>query len=462
MMPMEEQDFPFQEHLRQRMQLAIQAAENRRAVSKSLKSDANGVNRVQNVEAYIFDDVACQLAINQLIFLAIILIRNGIEDSRTKENLLKLISALGLDAVALYQLDHYEHLQVLYRLGDITQMGKNTHLPDTVGSPDGFIGSLWAKKSPIFVGDLGGGSGSVRSFIGLPLFVEERFLGAMVFLSSNARRFPALYKTILLKTGDLFAEFLKVLEGKNETAGQSYYVGDEQLRPSRDQANEIVHDFNNIFAAILGRTEILEASVEDQHLRDSLSQIETTALKGTQIVRRLQDNFITQTLNPPDKCNSSDRIDIVTHPGELQLNRDAAEKEYLIDKEGDQLEAPEHHSSKCDRISVDICDPTELDRVCRTLKQFGYSPSSGGSLDSLKYDSEHSFRCSIIDHTVYFVRQAQINKLLENRFLSLIIIGPEGSRQKISQSMPQSALYIYIASPYRNHQILHALKAILA
>ena len=49
MMPMEEQDFPFQEHLRQRMQLAIQAAENRRAVSKSLKSDANGVNRVQNV-----------------------------------------------------------------------------------------------------------------------------------------------------------------------------------------------------------------------------------------------------------------------------------------------------------------------------------------------------------------------------------------------------------------------------
>jgi len=61
MMPMEEQDFPFQEHLRQRMQLAIQAAENRRAVSKSLKSDANGVNRVQNVEAYIFDDVACQL-----------------------------------------------------------------------------------------------------------------------------------------------------------------------------------------------------------------------------------------------------------------------------------------------------------------------------------------------------------------------------------------------------------------
>jgi CheY-like chemotaxis protein/anti-sigma regulatory factor (Ser/Thr protein kinase) len=51
----------------------------------------------------------------------------------------------------------------------------------------------------------------------------------------------------------------------------------------------VAHDFNNILAAILGRTQLLLQSVEDPDLRRQLAVVEQAALDGAQTVRRVQE-----------------------------------------------------------------------------------------------------------------------------------------------------------------------------
>ncbi len=63
----------------------------------------------------------------------------------------------------------------------------------------------------------------------------------------------------------------------------------EKLRALGEMASGVAHDFNNALAAILGNTQLLLYTVQDEEAKESLRTIEKVAKDSAQTVKRLQD-----------------------------------------------------------------------------------------------------------------------------------------------------------------------------
>ncbi|MEQ1833993.1 MAG: ATP-binding protein [Candidatus Eisenbacteria bacterium] len=72
-------------------------------------------------------------------------------------------------------------------------------------------------------------------------------------------------------------------------ATQAQLVQSAKLNALGEMAGGVAHDFNNILAAILGRTQLLLQTVDDPGMRRQLGVIEQAALDGAQTVRRVQE-----------------------------------------------------------------------------------------------------------------------------------------------------------------------------
>ncbi|HEY6196808.1 MAG TPA: ATP-binding protein, partial [Candidatus Eisenbacteria bacterium] len=72
-------------------------------------------------------------------------------------------------------------------------------------------------------------------------------------------------------------------------ATQVQLVQSAKLNALGEMAGGVAHDFNNILAAILGRTQLLLQSVNDPEIRRQLGVVEQAALDGAQTVRRVQE-----------------------------------------------------------------------------------------------------------------------------------------------------------------------------
>ncbi len=70
---------------------------------------------------------------------------------------------------------------------------------------------------------------------------------------------------------------------------QAQLVQSAKLNALGEMAGGVAHDFNNILAAILGRTQLLMQNVEDPEMRRQLGVVEQAALDGAQTVRRVQE-----------------------------------------------------------------------------------------------------------------------------------------------------------------------------
>ncbi len=70
---------------------------------------------------------------------------------------------------------------------------------------------------------------------------------------------------------------------------QAQLVQSAKLNALGEMAGGVAHDFNNILAAILGRTQLLMQTVEDPEMRRQLGVVEQAALDGAQTVRRVQE-----------------------------------------------------------------------------------------------------------------------------------------------------------------------------
>ena len=70
---------------------------------------------------------------------------------------------------------------------------------------------------------------------------------------------------------------------------QAQLVQAAKLNALGEMAGGVAHDFNNILAAILGRTQLLLQTAPEHELRRQLLVIEQAALDGAQTVRRVQE-----------------------------------------------------------------------------------------------------------------------------------------------------------------------------
>jgi PAS domain S-box-containing protein len=66
-------------------------------------------------------------------------------------------------------------------------------------------------------------------------------------------------------------------------------VQNERLRGVGEMTTMVAHNFNNLLAVILGRTQLLQARSDDPSIRKGLEIVRTAALQGGEIVKRIQE-----------------------------------------------------------------------------------------------------------------------------------------------------------------------------
>jgi signal transduction histidine kinase len=98
---------------------------------------------------------------------------------------------------------------------------------------------------------------------------------------------------IAIEKAELYAELKNKTETLEKTieelkATQDQLIQSEKLRALGNLASGVAHDFNNILAAILGRTQLLLRKVQDPELLKWLKVIEELTNAGAETVERIQ------------------------------------------------------------------------------------------------------------------------------------------------------------------------------
>ena len=131
----------------------------------------------------------------------------------------------------------------------------------------------------------------------VPLLVHEQVAGAITLTLTGERIFhdedlelATLFAgqcSAAISNARLYEEIRRAYHELREA--QSQLVQSAKLNALGEMAGGVAHDFNNILAAILGRTQLLLQSVSDESERRQLEVIERAALDGAQAVRRVQE-----------------------------------------------------------------------------------------------------------------------------------------------------------------------------
>ncbi len=135
------------------------------------------------------------------------------------------------------------------------------------------------------------------SLLCVPLLVREKVAGTITLTRMGDRHFQdedlelaSLFAgqcSAALANARLYEESRQAYRELHEA--QSQLVQSAKLNALGEMAGGVAHDFNNILAAILGRTQLLLQQVTDPDQRRQLEVVERAALDGAQAVRRVQE-----------------------------------------------------------------------------------------------------------------------------------------------------------------------------
>ncbi len=135
-----------------------------------------------------------------------------------------------------------------------------------------------------------------RNWLGVPMIAGDRVWGVLA-LRDAARPFTEADERLLSNIASLAAlavRSARLYEERTRAYGelasaQEQLVRAEKLRALGEMAGGVAHDFNNMLAVILGRTQLLLRQAGDPALRRHLDVIQTVAMDGAQTVRRIQE-----------------------------------------------------------------------------------------------------------------------------------------------------------------------------
>jgi len=137
------------------------------------------------------------------------------------------------------------------------------------------------------------------SLLCVPLFERDRVAGVITLVRVGEDR--QLFDSEDLELATLFAgqcsaalANARLFEGLKAAfdelrSTQHQLVQSAKLNALGEMAGGVAHDFNNILAAILGRTQLLLQTTQDPEVRRQLEVVEQAALDGAQTVRRVQE-----------------------------------------------------------------------------------------------------------------------------------------------------------------------------
>jgi signal transduction histidine kinase/CheY-like chemotaxis protein len=137
------------------------------------------------------------------------------------------------------------------------------------------------------------------SLLCVPLIARENVIGVITLSRIGPHRRPFVQADLELATvfaaqcssaihnARIYAEMKSAYDELRAT--QQQLVLSAKLNALGEMAGGVAHDFNNILAAILGRTQLLMRGPTTPELRRQLEVIEQAALDGAHTVRRVQE-----------------------------------------------------------------------------------------------------------------------------------------------------------------------------
>jgi signal transduction histidine kinase/ActR/RegA family two-component response regulator len=135
------------------------------------------------------------------------------------------------------------------------------------------------------------------SLMCVPMIAREKVLGVITLARLGARSFEesdlelanlfAGQCSSALANARIYDELRRAYDELREA--QAQLVQSAKLNALGEMAAGVAHDFNNILAAILGRTQLMIRSVHDPDLKRQLLVVQQAALDGAQTVRRVQE-----------------------------------------------------------------------------------------------------------------------------------------------------------------------------
>jgi signal transduction histidine kinase/CheY-like chemotaxis protein len=140
----------------------------------------------------------------------------------------------------------------------------------------------------------------------VPVRSEEELHGILYVSNRSRRSFTDHDEAILLRLADYAGAAIKnanLYQGQRTALdqlarSQATLVQSERLRALGEMAAGVAHDFNNMLAVIVGRTELLLTSTRDPSVRRSLEEVRRAATTGAATVRRIQNFTGTRRARP--------------------------------------------------------------------------------------------------------------------------------------------------------------------
>jgi len=187
----------------------------------------------------------------------------------------------------------------------------------------GLARDVYAAARPLVVRDLHARTGEAEEFLGalglraallVSLAVHDRTVGVLYLADPRPREFApdeveaaqvlATLAALAVENARLYGDVRAALDAVK--TAQDRLVQSEKARALGGMAGGIAHEFNNILAIILGKTQLMLARSTDDTVREGLGHVEEAAWRAADIVRRLQ-GFATTRLedtNGPIDINS--------------------------------------------------------------------------------------------------------------------------------------------------------------
>lgn len=147
----------------------------------------------------------------------------------------------------------------------------------------------------------------VRACLVVPLRIHDKIVGALYLGDLRARDFPAdeveaaqmlaSLAALAIENERLYGEVQHALQAL--TVAQERLIQTEKTRALGGMAGGVAHEFNNILAIVLGKTQLMLARSPDDAVRDGLGLIEEAAWRAADVVRRLQGFAATRSDDPP-------------------------------------------------------------------------------------------------------------------------------------------------------------------
>ena len=174
----------------------------------------------------------------------------------------------------------------------------------SISRREGLTAELYARDGPIACRDVQTKPGAERSFLGdgrfhgcllVPLTLRGLTLGVLYLADTEVRDFSVEDIAISRVLAAMSASVIEnsrvhaVLTSRLETARAAHdqQVEAEKVRSLAEVGGGIAREFNQIFAVILGKSQLLLARATDESLREGLGVIEEAAWRGADVVHRV-------------------------------------------------------------------------------------------------------------------------------------------------------------------------------